>query len=170
MYTCKGVFRLIGSSNRTCLSDGTWSGLQPICNCMFQDESILWFNAFVSKYSIADTLSVVCPDLNHPSNGTVSISSNFVGERANYNCKYGYRLSGSFSRVCQLSGTWSGTQPTCISEYHQHIILSLKVIPQQEHVTTVSYTTTVQGMGTSLRLVLLLEAELPTNAKVDSDW
>ena len=34
-YTCNSGFRLVGSSNRTCLSNGSWSGSQPICNCRF---------------------------------------------------------------------------------------------------------------------------------------
>ena len=32
-YTCNSGFRLVGLSTRTCLSDGTWSGSEPICNC-----------------------------------------------------------------------------------------------------------------------------------------
>ena len=65
-----------------------------------------------------DTLAILCPTLNDPDNGSVSVSSSrYVGERAYYSCDYGYQLLGSFSRTCQLSGDWSGTQPTCISEY-----------------------------------------------------
>ena len=33
-YTCNSGFSLVGSSTRTCLSNGSWSGSQPICNCM----------------------------------------------------------------------------------------------------------------------------------------
>lgn len=32
-FECDIGFDLIGSSERTCLSNGTWSGLQPVCNC-----------------------------------------------------------------------------------------------------------------------------------------
>ena len=31
-----------------------------------------------------------------------------------YNCRSGYRLSGSSSRVCLSTGRWSGTAPRCI--------------------------------------------------------
>ena len=34
-YTCNSGFRLVGLSTRTCLSDGSWSGSQPICNCTY---------------------------------------------------------------------------------------------------------------------------------------
>ena len=33
-YICDGGFELLGMQDRTCLSNGTWSGLEPICNCM----------------------------------------------------------------------------------------------------------------------------------------
>ena len=59
---------------------------------------------------------MLCPSLDSPDNGYVSVTSTFVGDRANYHCNSGYRQSGSSSRRCQLSGEWSGIQPTCISE------------------------------------------------------
>ena len=62
----------------------------------------------------ADT--VVCPNLDDPSNGSVLVDSTFYGGRAYYNCNPGYQLSQYSSRYCQISGSWSGTQPTCISE------------------------------------------------------
>ena len=34
-YTCNHGFRLVGSSPRICLSNETWSGVEPICNGMF---------------------------------------------------------------------------------------------------------------------------------------
>ena len=66
-------------------------------------------------YFITDT--VLCPTLDDPGNGSVSVYSNFVGDSAYYRCNYGYRRSGSSYRTCLLSGEWSGTQPTCISKY-----------------------------------------------------
>ena len=122
-YTCNNGFRLVGSFTRTCLSNGSWSGAEPVCNCMFQ-QKVLIIHKIFSMHSITDTLSVFCPDLDPPSNGTVSVKSNFVGGRAYYYCNYGYRRFGYSSRTCQFSGTWSRTQPTCISEY-QHIVTSL---------------------------------------------
>ena len=34
-YTCSNGFRMVGSSTRTCLSDGSWSGSEPVCECEF---------------------------------------------------------------------------------------------------------------------------------------
>ena len=61
---------------------------------------------------------MLCPDLDDPSNGSVSVSSNFVGGSAYYRCNSGFQRSGSSYRTCLLSGKWSGTQPTCIREYN----------------------------------------------------
>ena len=116
-YTCNSGFRLVGTSTRTCLSDGSWSGSQPTCDCMFCIENTSWFQWFPYVSLITDTLAILCPTLSDPGNGYVSVSSRYVGERAYYRCDYGYELVGSFSRTCQLSGNWSGTKPTCISEY-----------------------------------------------------
>ena len=72
-------------------------------------------------HPITDTLSVFCPDLDPPSNGNVSLRSNFVGGLANYYCNSGYRMFGFSSRTCLSLGTWSRTQPTCIGEYQHNI-------------------------------------------------
>lgn len=30
-FSCEAGFSLIGSAERTCLNNGTWSGTQPVC-------------------------------------------------------------------------------------------------------------------------------------------
>ena len=72
----------------------------------------------IHKGTVTTTDTVLCPNLDDPSNGSVSVNYNFVGGRAYYSCNFGYRLSHYSSRRCQLSGTWSGTQPTCISKHN----------------------------------------------------
>ena len=61
---------------------------------------------------------MLCPELDDLGNGSISVSSNFVGGSAYYRCNSGFRQSGSSYRTCLLSGEWSGTQPTCIREYN----------------------------------------------------
>ena len=39
-YRCNRGFELSGLRNRTCFANGTWSGLEPICNCMFKQDCI----------------------------------------------------------------------------------------------------------------------------------
>ena len=65
---------------------------------------------------LTTTDTILCSDLDDPTNGSVSVGSRFVGGRAYYSCNSGYGLSSYLSRVCLLSGNWSRAQPTCISE------------------------------------------------------
>ena len=102
-------------------SDPSGLGLEVRIKCWrvhcFQEST---FNVAVhldyTSSIIKCAATVTCPNLDRLGNGSVSMSSNFVGGRAYYRCNYGYQLSGYSSRSCQLSGEWSGTQPTCISE------------------------------------------------------
>ena len=52
-----------------------------------------------------------------PVNGDVMFDSTSEGSVANYSCNFGFRLDGNNQRQCQSTATWSGTVPTCISEY-----------------------------------------------------
>ena len=57
--------------------------------------------------------AAVCGDLNDPVDGTVSMGGLQVGDTATYSCDSGFTLHGTSIRVCQIGGTWSGTEPTC---------------------------------------------------------
>ena len=52
-------------------------------------------------------------------NGNVTYSTSLVANgypaltTAYFSCNVGY-LSGPLSRTCQLSGDWTGTNPTCV--------------------------------------------------------
>ena len=55
-YTCNSRFRLVGSSTRTCLTNGSWSGSQPICECMLHHSNcrllkqlLLWLLLFLTQ-------------------------------------------------------------------------------------------------------------------------
>ena len=83
------------------------------------------------------TDTVVCPNLDDPSNGSVSVDSPFYRGRANYRCNPGYRLEGWSYRTCQLSGKWNGIPPVCISKCPTkkgNVKLSTCLDFKQEHV------------------------------------
>lgn len=43
----------------------------------------------------------------------MEVTGNKPGDKATYTCDYGFELSGNSQRVCQASGEWSGSDPTC---------------------------------------------------------
>ncbi|XP_059839979.1 CUB and sushi domain-containing protein 3 [Hypanus sabinus] len=90
-FHCKKGHLLQGSTTRICLSDLTWSGIQPECiphNCK-QPETPAHTN-------------VVGMDL--PSLGYVLL----------YTCQPGFYLAGgSEHRACRSDGTWTGKAPIC---------------------------------------------------------
>jgi len=55
-----------------------------------------------------------CSSLTDPSNGQVNHTAGTTfGENATYSCDTGYNLVGDSTRVCQATGNWSGSAPTC---------------------------------------------------------
>ena len=58
-----------------------------------------------------------CRSLTNPTNGQVSHPSGTTfGQTATYSCNTGYNLVGDNTRVCQATGVWSGSEPTCLIE------------------------------------------------------
>ena len=92
-YTCNRGFELIGSSRRTCQSNGQWSGREPVCT------------------------GLRCRSLSNIENGRVSFSSTSVGSVATYTCNRGFELIGSSRRTCQSNRQWSSVEPFCRSEW-----------------------------------------------------
>ena len=67
-------------------------------------------------YIYSELISVrnECGLLTSPVNGHVEMSAGSeCGSIADYNCIVGYELRGVVSRVCQVSGVWNGTMPSC---------------------------------------------------------
>ncbi|KAK6624931.1 hypothetical protein RUM44_011795 [Polyplax serrata] len=62
---------------------------------------------------------VSCPSLSPPPNGyfVKKSCSNAVNAACGVRCHMGYHLVGSSVRICQGSGTWSGTSPICTPKY-----------------------------------------------------
>jgi hypothetical protein len=95
-FWCDASYALIGSSSSTCMASGTWSSSPPRC------------------------INIRCPELEHPLNGKVTVSSTAVGGRASYKCKTGFNIITNVQeRVCQRTsvystvGVWSGDHPYC---------------------------------------------------------
>ncbi|XP_065189555.1 CUB and sushi domain-containing protein 3-like [Sycon ciliatum] len=92
IFTCSSGYKLLGSSASVCLPNGTWSNTPPTC---------------VST-------STQCPaNPPPPFNGIVSPGGRNAFTTRTYSCNTGYQLSGATTTICQTTGAWSGTPPTC---------------------------------------------------------
>ncbi|XP_075158690.1 CUB and Sushi multiple domains furrowed [Haematobia irritans] len=93
-YQCPKGHSLIGDAERTCRTDGTWSGKAPTC-----------------KYVDCGPL----PELEH---GSVLLSEQRTsyGVQATYSCHENYTLIGNENRTCELDG-WTGKQPECLVDW-----------------------------------------------------
>lgn len=58
-------------------------------------------------------LAILCPPLDDPQFGSVSISGDTIGSVATYSCNANFVLSDSTPRRCLSDGSWSGTSPIC---------------------------------------------------------
>ena len=58
---------------------------------------------------------IECGELPAPANGRVALSNGTrFGSRGTYTCNQGFELEGAASRMCESSGSWSGSAPTCM--------------------------------------------------------
>eukprot|EP00794_Sanderia_malayensis_P007132 gene7132-7937_t len=90
-YKCSAGFRLIGDTERLCLSGGSWTGSLPECR------------------------EINCGNPGTPANGEKHGSDYRVGKSVSFDCNAGYSLRGSSLRTCGQSGSWDGAQPRCVS-------------------------------------------------------
>lgn len=90
-YYCYDNFKLIGSVERKCTENQTWTGTEPICE------------------------PFTCPPLSDPMNGrvTADVSVNSV---AIYTCDHGFQLQGPQRRMCRLNDNWTGSEPKCLEK------------------------------------------------------
>ncbi|XP_064386661.1 sushi, von Willebrand factor type A, EGF and pentraxin domain-containing protein 1-like [Halichondria panicea] len=106
-YTCNPGYTLIGgSTTRTCVSGGRWSGSPPTCQYI----------------GLTTAPPITCSDLINPTNGTIgydmgTASSRLVYTVATYTCDTGYTLNGDTTRTCRSDGIWSGSSPVCQRKY-----------------------------------------------------
>ncbi|XP_035674957.1 P-selectin-like [Branchiostoma floridae] len=88
-YACDPGYEMVGSPTQTCQDNQHWSGSPPYC------------------------IRMECAKLDAPLHGSISGTS-YVGDTVTFSCDTGYEItSGSSSRTCQSTQTWTGTQPTC---------------------------------------------------------
>ena len=108
IYTCAVGYSTVGTSVRTCLNSGQWSGEPPQC------QSTQFYAIFCNH-----NISVVdCGDLSVGSSVlgglTVSFPSTIYNSTATYRCTHeGYQLVCTPIRTCQTNGSWSGQEPCC---------------------------------------------------------
>lgn len=89
-YKCNAGYRLVGGTQRTCLSgSGTWSGSKPTCQ------------------------EILCPSLSTPANGEVTGTKRNVGSTVQFDCTPGYSIQGARRLVCGANGQWDKQPPVC---------------------------------------------------------
>uniref|UniRef100_A0A8C5B874 CUB and Sushi multiple domains 1 n=1 Tax=Gadus morhua TaxID=8049 RepID=A0A8C5B874_GADMO len=89
-FSCEAGYTLMGSAERTCLHNGTWSGTQPLCQ------------------------AVSCGNPGTPAHGRIVLSDGITfGSSVAYACWEGFKTSGLTTRHCTTNGTWTGQPPDC---------------------------------------------------------
>ncbi|XP_053560821.1 complement factor B isoform X2 [Bombina bombina] len=89
-FVCDSGYKLMGSTTRTCLFNGQWSG----------------------KMSLCLTEEYMCPNPGTPVGGKREGKYFEVFSTVEYSCG-NYELRGSSIRQCLPSGKWSGVEPRC---------------------------------------------------------
>ncbi|XP_057308791.1 uncharacterized protein LOC130647080 [Hydractinia symbiolongicarpus] len=94
-FTCNDGFNLIGSSNRTCQSSGTWSNGDTTCSAK------------------------MCPSFNGPTHGAVIMPClERFGSTCLTKCSKGYYMKGSSLNSCVVENgktSWSPNNASCIA-------------------------------------------------------
>ncbi|XP_026144649.1 CUB and sushi domain-containing protein 2 [Carassius auratus] len=89
-FSCEPGYVLKGSSERTCLANGSWVGIQPECHV------------------------VSCGNPGTPRNAMIQFHDGLVFSRSvTYSCREGYYSTGLLTRHCTVNGTWTGDMPEC---------------------------------------------------------
>ncbi|XP_020615812.1 CUB and sushi domain-containing protein 3-like isoform X2 [Orbicella faveolata] len=89
-FNCDLGYDLVGSPDRKCLLNGTWTGTQPVCkvvNCGFPPR---------------------------PKNGSFMGNETTFQSSLQFKCDDGFYLEGSETRMCTSDKNWSGKEVSCI--------------------------------------------------------
>ena len=122
-FSCNEGFILQGSSTRTCLKNGSWSGDDTECSGKpYNFDNDNRFDTVFKQLSqrkrlqsnLLDCVVVVdCKILSIPVDGNVSMTGTIFESTARFSCKKGFILRGSSNRTCLKNGLWSGTKTIC---------------------------------------------------------
>ncbi|KAH9415308.1 C-type lectin (CTL) or carbohydrate-recognition domain (CRD) [Dermatophagoides pteronyssinus] len=97
IYSCINGLELIGNNERTCQTNGQWSGQIPYCRCKF--------------YHVDCGRPPVIPN----GRGYLVNGTTFYGSIVEYHCLPDFKMiSDSQHRFCQANGEWSGIIPRCL--------------------------------------------------------
>ena len=124
LYSCQEGYTLNGNDERTCLSDGEWSGADPTCESKFCKVLVNhgMYKLFGGK-SPCDLILFYLPllpvvDCGNPPllpGSSVSLSSTSFGSVATYTCDPGLVLVGEDTTItCEADGEWSEPGFTCV--------------------------------------------------------
>ena len=67
--------------------------------------------------------AVLCNNPGSPAHGSRSGDDFTFGKTVSYKCDPGHKITGSRSRTCTASGTWSGIEPTCTGKQGTYQLL-----------------------------------------------
>lgn len=142
-FSCNRGYILFGSIDRLCLSNGSWSGPDPVCvKCQSPPElenGFVQIRNELATYQCALGYTLVgntqlecqvdgswinelplciakeCDDLSIEDfpNGLITQTGYVYKDTVEFGCLAGYTLIGQSHQVCQADGTWSGSFPTC---------------------------------------------------------
>ncbi|KAM4022031.1 P-selectin-like isoform 2-T2 [Anomaloglossus baeobatrachus] len=116
--TCEEGFELQGTSSLLCEKTGEWSESTPSC------------------------IAVQCTALQSPEHGTI-LCTHIYGENryksiCNITCEEGFELQGTSSLLCEKTGEWSESTPSCIA---QNVSMG-----NQKQIHTVAYSLSSVGL------------------------
>ena len=111
-YSCALQYNLLGSSIRTCRSDGNWSNPEPVCRSKLYIFSV---HTIIIVYPILSVTN--CSTLPNLENGQVNISNGTAfGSVATFQCNAEYMLSHQEVVLCAKNGTWTPSIPICFGK------------------------------------------------------
>ncbi|XP_077971175.1 sushi, von Willebrand factor type A, EGF and pentraxin domain-containing protein 1-like isoform X2 [Styela clava] len=97
---CDSCHRLLGSPERTCREDGSWTGEEAAC------------------------IMSQCSPLRSPLHGSKDCGAlqDECGNTCKFSCKEGFKLLGSENRTCQENRQWTGVIAECIRDECPHLL------------------------------------------------